>query len=72
MENSIVQQTVEVVEAVEALETHPGPVERVRKFHYLMAFAGGVVKADTKKYNLIKHWTEHVGSSHDSPDELTQ
>ena len=29
---------------------------RVRKFHYLMTFAGGVVKADTKRDNLVKHW----------------
>ena len=40
---------VEVVEALEVLEIHQSPVERVRKFHYLMTFARGVVKADTKK-----------------------
>ena len=33
------------------LETHPSAVERVSKFHYQMTFAGGVVKADAKKYN---------------------
>ena len=30
------------------LETHPSPVERVRKFHHLQTFAGDVAKADTK------------------------
>ena len=62
MENSIVQQIVVAVETVVALETHPSPVERVRKFHYLMTFAGGVVKADTKKDNLVKHWRQCVGT----------
>ena len=55
VENSRVQQMVEVVEAMEALETHPSLVERVGKFHYLQTFAGGVVKEDTKKGNLVKH-----------------
>ena len=62
VENSIVQQMVEVVEAVEALETHPSPVERVRKIHYLMTFPGDVVKADTKKDNLVRHWRQCVGT----------
>ena len=47
---------------MEALETHPSHVERVRKFHSLMTFAGGVVKADTKNDNLVKHWTQCVGT----------
>ena len=62
VENSIVQQTVEAVEALEALETHPSLVERVRKFHYLMTFAGYVVKADTKRNNLVKYWIQCVGT----------
>ena len=39
VENSIVHHMVEVVEAAEASETHPSPVKKVRKFHYLMTFA---------------------------------
>ena len=62
VKNFIVQQMVEVVEAVEALQTHPSPVERIRKFHYLQTFAGGVVKADTKRDNLVKHWMQCVGT----------
>ena len=42
------------MEAVEALETYPSLVERVRKFHYLLTFAGDVAKADIKKDNPIK------------------
>ena len=38
VKNSKEQQLVQVVEAVEALETHPCLVERVRKFHYLQTF----------------------------------
>ena len=34
VENSKVEQIVDVVEAVEAQEIIPSPVERVRKFHY--------------------------------------
>ena len=62
MENSIVQQIVAAVETLAALETHPNPVEMVRRFHYLMKFAGGVVKADTKKDNLVKHLMQCVGT----------
>ena len=46
VENLKEQQTVEVVEAVEALETHPSLVERVRKFHYLQTFSGAVDSLD--------------------------
>ena len=42
------------MEVVEALETHPSLVERVRKFHYLQTFTGDVAKADIKKDNLAK------------------
>ena len=52
----------EVVEAVEALETHSNLVERVGKFHYLQTFAGDVVKADTKKDNLVKQWKQCLGT----------
>ena len=62
VENSMKQQTVEVVEAVEALETHPSPVERVRKFHYLQKFAGDVAKADIKRDNLVKQREQCVGT----------
>ena len=37
-------------------------VERVRKFHYLQTFAGDVVKADTRKDNLVKHWKQCAGT----------
>ena len=53
---------VEVVEEVEALETHPSLVERVGKFHYLQTFAGDVVKADSKKDNFVKYWKQYVGT----------
>ena len=59
VENSKEQQTVEVVEA---LETHPSLVERVRKFHYLQTFAGDVAKADIKKDNPVKQWKQCVGT----------
>ena len=49
VENSIVQQILA------AVETHPSPVDRVKKFHYLLTFAAGVIKAGTKKDNLVKH-----------------
>ena len=59
VENSKEQQMVEVVEA---LETHPSPGERVRKFHYLQTFAGDVAKVDIKKDNPIKQWKQCVGT----------
>ena len=59
VENSKEQQMVEVVEA---LETHPSLVERVRKFHYLQTFAGDVAKADIKKDNPVKQWKQCVGT----------
>ena len=62
VENSRVQQMMDVVEAVEALETHPSLVERVGKLRYLQTFAGGVVKADIKKDNLVKQWKQYVGT----------
>ena len=62
VENSRVQQTMEVVEVVETLETHPSLVERVEKFYYLQTFAGGMVKADTTKDNLVKHLRQCVGT----------
>ena len=62
MANSIAQQIVVAVETVAVLQTHPSPVERVRKFHYLMTFAGAVVKADTKKDNIVRHWMQCVGT----------
>ena len=62
VENFIVQQIVVALETVAAIETHPSEMERVRKFHYLMTFAGGVVKTDTKKDNLVKHWRQCVGT----------
>ena len=55
------QQVVAVVEAVEICETLLNMVERVRKFHYLQTFAGDVVKADTRKGNLVKHWKQCAG-----------
>ena len=58
VENSKDQQ---ILEAVEASETHPSPVERARKFHYLQTFAEGVVKADIKRKNLVKLWKQYVG-----------
>ena len=33
-----------------------------RMFHCLLTFVGGMVKADTKKDNLIKHWMLCVGT----------
>ena len=47
---------------LETLETHPSPVERVGKFHCLQTFAGGVVKAGTKKDNIVKHSKQCVGT----------
>ena len=38
-----------VVKAVEVLETHQSPVERVGKFHYLQTFAGDVCKGRHQK-----------------------
>ena len=53
---------MEVVEAMEALETHPSLVERVGKFHYLQTFAGDVARADIKKNNRVKQWKQCVGT----------
>ena len=53
---------VEVVEAVEPLETHPSLVEKARKFHSLQTFAKGVVKANTKKENLVKQRKQCAGT----------
>ena len=61
VENTKVQQMVEVVEAVEALETLPSPVERVGKFHCWQTFAKDVAKADIKKDNLVKQWKQCAG-----------
>ena len=49
------EQVVAVVKVVEMLETLLNMVERVRRFHYLQTFAGDVVKANTRKANLVKH-----------------
>ena len=53
---------MEVLEAVEALETHPSLVERVGKFHYLQTLAEDMAKADIKKDNPVKQWKQCVGT----------
>ena len=46
---------------MEMLNTLLNMVERVRKFHYLQTFAGDMVKVDTRKDNLVKHWKQCAG-----------
>ena len=53
---------VEVVEAVETLETHPSLVEGARKFHYLETFAGDVAKVDIKNDSPVKQGKQCVGT----------
>ena len=51
-----------MVKVVETMETHPNPMEKVRKFHYLQTFAGDVAKADIKKDNLAKQWKQYAAT----------
>ena len=40
-----------------AMEQVLNPVERVRSFHSHKTLATDVVKADTRKYRIVKLWT---------------
>ena len=46
-----------VTGATKAMEQVLNPVERVRSFHFRKTLATDVVKADTKKYRIVKLWT---------------
>ena len=45
-----------------ALEALPNPVERARKFHSRLTFAGDVAKADIRKDNLARQWKQCAGT----------
>ena len=47
-----------VAGVTKAMEQVLNPVERVRSFHSHKTLATDVVKADTRKYRIVKLWTQ--------------
>ena len=58
----VATEIVAAVETVAVLEALPNPVERARKFHSQLTFAGDVAKADIRKDNLARQWKQCAGT----------
>ena len=61
-QNLVAAKMVVAVETAAVLKALPNPVERARKFHPRLTFAGDVAKGDIRKDNLTRQWKQCTGT----------